>query len=70
MDGGPKTASVGAVWAIHGCETLEVLLMEVSEIVEDKIPEALEAAVVRPLPLESKWRLVRHGEDVCVVCGV
>ena len=45
------------------------------EIVEDKIPEALEAAVVlcevvRPLPMESKRRLVRHGEDVCVVCGV
>ena len=55
---------------MHGCETLKVLLMEVSEIIEDKIPEALEAAVVRPLPLESKWRLVRHGEDVCVVCGV
>jgi hypothetical protein len=59
--------SVGAVWAMRGRETSEVLL--IAEIVEDKIPEAMEAAVVlcevvRPLPLESKWRLVRHGEDV------
>ncbi len=48
-------------------------MWEVSEIVEDKIPEAMEASVAvlgRPLPLESKWRLVRHGEDVCVACGV
>ena len=41
----------------------------------DEIPEAMEAAVVlcevvRPLPLKSKWRLVRHGEDFRVVCGV
>ena len=59
-DGGPKTASVGAVWAMHGCETLEGLMIAlvnvtftavmwtryVSEIVEDEIPEAMEAAVV------------------------
>ena len=49
-------------------------MWEVSEIVEDKIPEAMEASVAvlgsAPLPLESKWRLVRHGEDVCVGCGV
>ena len=41
----------------------------------DKIPEAMEAAVVlyevvRPLPLKSKWRLVRHGEYFRVVRGV
>ena len=38
----------------------------------DEIPEAMEAAVVlcevvRPLPLKSKWRLVRHGVDFRVV---
>jgi hypothetical protein len=48
---------------------------EVSEIDVDEIPEAMEAAVVlcevvRPLPLKSKWRLVRHGEYIRVVCGV
>jgi hypothetical protein len=41
----------------------------------DEIPEAMEAAVVlyevlRPLPLESKWRLIRHGEYFRVVRGV
>jgi hypothetical protein len=81
-----QLSGVGNVW---GWNIFEVLLIaevnvtftavvwtqEVLKIVEDKIPEALEASVVlcevvRPLPLESKWRLVRHGEDVCVVCRV